>query len=331
MALIAVAAVAAAACGDEDSPIAEDEPGDEPAAPVDATIDLTDQVLSSTDPDCAAYVGSYTSMITDFASSQDFEGMFTISVTGDACRFETNQIPNHDTGIDSGFVQTMSENDAVLEITTDPQLATGTSSLGMGANVIMLNGVKWEDYPAACFDVGNEPIGRDSIGCFDDQLDNPWRYNIGSPLNDFGFDTYLAHLQPGGLYHYHSTPTVLYDIDCDGTAMSPVIGYAADGFPVYGPCFEAADGTIRAAQSSYVLREGVRQHVDGYTMPYAVGNVASDDYDGQFIGDHQYVEGAGDLDECNGMTISGHYGYYVTSSYPYVLACYSGNPSSNFR
>ena len=44
----------------------------------------------------------------------------------------------------------------------------------------------------------------------------------------------------------------------------------------------------------------------------ATGNVASDDYDGQFIGDHEYVEGAGDLDECNGPTADGQYGYYVT-------------------
>jgi len=297
----------------------------------DGPIDLTDQVLTSTDGNCASYAGSYTSMITDFASGQDFEGMFTISVSDGTCGFQTNQIPNHDTGIDAGFVQTMAAVDANLSITATPELAASTSALGMGANVIMLNGVKWEAYPAACFGVGNEPIGREAIGCFDQELDNPWRYNIGSPLNDFGFDTYLAHLQPGGLYHYHSTPSVLYAIDCEGTAISPVIGYAADGFPIYGPCFEDDDGTIRAAQSSFQLRAGTRQEVAGYTTPYVVGNVVSDDYDGQFIGDHEYVDGAGDLDECNGMTVDGQYGYYVTGSYPYVLACYSGTPSTNFR
>lgn len=311
--------------------VSEPDPTGEPPTQAGRVFDLTDQVLSSTDADCETPAGSYRSMITDFASSQEFVGMFTISASGGACRFDTNQIPNHDTGIGARFVQTMAENDAVLEITSTPELADNPSALGMGANVIMLNGVKWEAFPAACFDIGNEPIGREAIGCFDDQLGNPWRYNIGSPLNDFGFDTYRAHLQPGGLYHYHSTPTVLYEIECEGTASSPVIGYAADGFPVYGPCFEDRDGTIRSAESSYVLLKGVRQDIEGYTTPYAVGNVASDDYDGQFIGDYEYAEGTGDLDECNGMTVDGQYGYYVTSSYPYVLACYSGTPSANFR
>ena len=134
-----------------------------------------------------------------------------------------------------------------------------------------------------------------------------------------------------GFYHYHSTPSVLYDIECEGTEVSPVIGFAADGFPVFGPCFEDAEGNVRAAQSSYVVREGVRQGVDGYTTPYIVGNVVSDDYDGQFVGDHEYVEGAGDLDACNGMTVNGQYGYYVTGAYPYVLSCHSGAPSTNFR
>jgi hypothetical protein len=295
------------------------------------TVDLTDQLLTATAPNCESYAGEYTSMITDSASGQEFDGMFAISATDGGCRFETNQIPNHNTGQDARFADVMAENDATLDVPSAPILAAELTELGMGASVIMLNGVKWEAYPAACFDVGDEPLGREAIGCFEEELGNPWRYNIGSPLNDFGFDTYLAHLQPGGLYHYHSTPTVLYDIECEGTAASPVIGFAADGFPVYGPCFEDAEGAIRAAASSYVLRDGVRQDVDGYTTPYVVGNVVSEEYDGQFIGDHEYVEGAGDLDECNGMTLNGQYGYYVTGAYPYVLACYSGTANTNFR
>lgn len=194
----------------------------------------------------------------------------------------------------------------------------------------MLNGVIWEAYPAACFDVGNDELGREAIGCGGNELDNPWRYNLGSPLNRFGLDVYSAHVQPNGLYHYHSTPQALYEIECKGTAASPVIGFAADGFPVYGPCFGDEAGTIRAAESSYALLSGVRQDVAGYTTPYAVGNVASDEYNGQFIGDYQFTDGAGDLDECNGMTVDGQYGYYITGDYPYVLGCYSGTPNPQF-
>ena len=284
--ILGVMAFVAAACGSDDGSVSVDSAvSASPAATMAVedgadAVDLTDQVLSSTDPSCASYAGSYTSMITDLASGQDFEGMFTISAGNGTCSFATNQIPNHDTGENAGFRDTMSENDAVLEVSSDPVLAAGPIVLGMDANVIMLNGVKWEAYPAACFDVGGEALGREAIGCGPEALDNPWRYNIGSPLNDFGFDTHLACLQPGGLYHYHSTPSVLYDIECEGTEVSPVIGFAADGFPVFGPCFEDAEGNVRAAQSSYVVREGVRQGVDGYTTPYIVGNVVSEAYDG---------------------------------------------------
>lgn len=180
--------------------------------------------------------------------------------------------------------------------------------------------------------MGNEPSGNEHIGCGGDELDNPWRYNIGAvTLNNFGFDIHRAHVQPTGLYHYHSTPMALYNADCDGQAESPVVGYAADGLPIYGSCFKETSSNIRHATSSYQIKSGIRQNIDGYTTPYKLGNVKSDEYDGQFIGDHEFVTSSGDLDECNGMTVNGQYGYYITEAYPYVLACYSGTPERSFR
>ena len=332
---------ATAAPVDEPAPAATAQPEPEPQPEPTETpavepvtvgpVDITNATLVSTAASCESYVGTYTSMITDTTTGTDFAGMLTISTDGSTCAFSTNQIPNHDTGEGSNFRSDIAEVDATLEVPAQPQLADSPTALGMGASVIMLNGVKWEAYPAACFAVGNEAPGREAIGCGGDQIENPWRYNIGSPLNNFGFDDYLAHIQPGGLYHYHSTPTVLYDIDCEGTEVSPVVGYAADGFPVFGPCFADEDGTIRAAESGYQVKSGVREDVAGYTTPYVTGNVLSDSYDGQFIGDHEWVDGVGDLDACNGMTIDGQYGYYITGSYPYVLACYSGAAAGDFR
>ena len=60
------------------------------------------------------------------------------------------------------------------------------------------------------------------------------------------------------------------------------------------------------------------------------GSIASGNYDGQFRGDYEYTPGAGDLDECNGMEINGAYGYYVTSSYPWVIGCFTGTPDGTF-
>ena len=52
--------------------------------------------------------------------------------------------------------------------------------------------------------------------------------------------------------------------------------------------------------------------------------------DGTFVDDYEYVAGAGDLDECNGMTVDGAYGYYVTDAYPWVLGCFRGTPDESF-
>jgi hypothetical protein len=57
----------------------------------------------------------------------------------------------------------------------------------------------------------------------------------------------------------------------------------------------------------------------------------SGDYDGAFRDDYEYIEGLGDLDECNGMLKNGVYGYYITNAYPYVLACFSGTADTSFN
>ena len=113
--------------------------------------------------------------------------MLAISATDGDCRFDTNQIPNHDTGEDERFADVMAENDATLEVPSAPALAAEPTELGMGASVIMLNGVKWEAYPAACFDVGDEPVGQEAIGCFQEELGNPWRcfaMSLGPHIDD---------------------------------------------------------------------------------------------------------------------------------------------------
>jgi len=100
-----------------------------------------------------------------------------------------------------------------------------------------------------------------------------------------------------------------------------VVGFAADGFPIFGSYFDD-QGNIRKALSSYRLKSGTR--------PSGTGDPGGT-YDGAFRDDYEYIEGVGDLDECNGMTKDGVYGYYITESYPYVLACFSGTPDGSFN
>ena len=66
--------------------------------------------------------------------------------------------------------------------------------------------------------------------------------------NDFGTDSHNAHTQPDGAYHYHGDPVAMYDTS--GETASGVIGFAADGFPIFGPYIDE-DG-IRKVQSGYV-------------------------------------------------------------------------------
>jgi len=211
--------------------------------------------------------------------------------------------------------------------------------VGLGPAAILLNGIKWEPNPAACFGEGRGSPGKERIGCGPRHIDHPWRYNIGSALNNFNFDDYHAHVQHGGMYHYHATPRVLYttnarlfnDEDCKASGASPVIGFALDGYPLFGPCLKDDTGTFRAARSSYQIKSGAREAIDGYTTPYVTGDVASNEYNGQFLGDYQYVAGSGDLDACNGATINDQYGYYATAEFPYAIKCLTGTPIMKIR
>ncbi len=167
---------------------------------------------------------------------------------------------------------------------------------------------------AACYGIGD---GK--IGCND--MSQPWRYDPMSPLNNFGTDSHHAHAQPDGTYHYHGSPNALFYGDT--AIVSPVIGFAADGFPIYGSYFKDGQGAVREALSSYRLKSGARVAMNSVNP--------GGSYDGQYRDDYEYVEGLGDLDRCNGMTVEGIYGYYVTKSYPWVLGCFTGTPHSSFN
>ncbi|MEE3234481.1 MAG: YHYH protein [Candidatus Latescibacterota bacterium] len=291
-------------------------------------------MASSRSGDCATYANSYTSNVTDLITGKSFSGDVTISVSGSKCLFTTNAIPNHDMGEGGDFATAISTQNLSYEITTTPVQAGSPTTNIWKASVILLNGGTVDLLPAACYGEGNNALGTEKIGCGPDLIDHPWRYDAMSPLNSFGTDIHNAHVQPDGMYHYHADPNAIFEGDCNTmTAASPVIGFAADGFPVYGSCINV-NGTIRSAQSSYQLKDGggLRQSVAGYQTPTAGnGGIASSNYDGQFRGDWEYTAGLGDLDQCNGMTVDGQYGYYVTSSFPWVLACYSGTPDASFN
>lgn len=132
--------------------------------------------------------------------------------------------------------------------------------------------------------------------------------------------TVIMPIPNDGTYHYHGTPNALFS-SSNSSSASPVIGFAADGFPTFGSYFND-NGTIRKATSSYQLKSGNR--------PSGNGNPGGQ-YDSTYRDDYEYIANSGDLDECNGMTIDGVYGYYVTDNFPYILACFKGTPDTSFN
>ncbi|QUR69950.1 YHYH protein [Mycobacterium spongiae] len=276
----------------------------------DENIDITDAILTSRAANCADYAAAYSATATDVQRRETYNAAVEVSANGSRCTIASNAVPNHDFNATGHFATPFSEQEQSYTITATPTAAATTTALSLQYdNAVLLNGVKVDLLAAGCFGVGDG-----NIGCFN--LNTPYRYNPMAP-NTFGLDEHHAHTQPNGSYHYHGNPMALFDED-NPAQPSPVIGFAADGFPIFGSYIADGDG-VRQATSSYQLKTGTRPGGPGGT------------FDGTFIDDFDYVAGSGDLDACNGMTQEGVYGYVVTDSYPYVLGCFTGTPDDSFR
>jgi len=278
-------------------------------------IDITDAILTARSANCSDYLESYQSTVLDVNNGTVFNGELMISLSGDQCIFQTNNIPNHDFNDGAqAFPNDVSAQNNSFTISANPTHAASTTAVSLQVdNAILLNGVKVDLLAAACFGVGD---GK--VGCND--INQPWRYDPMFAANDFRVDTHNAHSQPDGSYHYHGKPNALYEDD-NNSSVSPLVGFAADGYPIFGPYFDD-NGSIRKAVSSFQVITGSR--------PSATGSPGGD-YDGTYRDDYQYVENYGDLDECNGMTVNGVYGYFITDGYPYILSCFKGTPDSSFN
>lgn len=151
------------------------------------------------------------------------------------------------------------------------------------------------------------------------------------------FDNCLGHPAPNGEYHTHVNPTCLYD-DTDNSVHAPIIGYAFDGFPIYGAYgYDDPNGTgvFRKMQTSYQLRNITNRTVlpNGTVLAAnQYGPAIGGQYPlGAFLEDYEYVAGFGDLDEHNGRYCvtpeypNGIYAYFVTIDanevpvFPYVI------------
>lgn len=286
-------------------------------------IDITDAIFTELSTDCTNYAEDYASMVRDIQRNSVFEGAVTIEATSDHCQISVNGIPNHDFNDQSAnFATNVSTRNRAFTIAQHPALAENVTALSQNYyDAVMLNGVVVDMLSAGCYRPNSAMADADGnvpIGC---TPNDPWLVDPLGSESKFGADANNAHTQPDGTYHYHGNPKAMFD-DNPGINGSPVIGFAADGFPIYGSYFlDPSSNQVRKAISGYTLKAGLRPGPDD-TNP-------GGSYNGLYVDDYEFTD-AGDLDECNGMSVNGSYAYYVTDSYPWMLACHSGSVHASF-
>ncbi|MGL4575529.1 MAG: YHYH protein [Burkholderiaceae bacterium] len=233
-----------------------------------------------------------------------------------------NGLPDHAVGIfpNADNPNTISAQNVAANFTLAPSLTDIATQLGgpRGAIGYILNGVRIDaSTNGGCNDSGSvcdpgSPAGQ-------------WRMEaLGQSSFKFGTDSNNAHVQPDGAYHYHGMPEGFITLRGGGPTKMTLIGWAADGFPIYARYgySVATDPTsaIKAIKGSYRLKttpEANRPPTSVYPM-------------GAFMQDYEYVAGLGDLDECNGRIGAtpefpkGIYHYYATDTYPYLQRCVKG-------
>jgi len=241
----------------------------------------------------------------------------SITIEGDYRTVRSNGIPDHPTGQfpNAHNPNTIREQNYNYRMPAHPKVAQHTTPLGMYPFGVAVNGVPY-DPGAAEWWQRNPQSG--------------WQYEPMSGAIDLGLDRSRAHVQPDGAYHYHAIPTELVArlLGPKGQMKMVQLGWAADGFPIYGPWghAQALDGKspLKELKSSYRLRPGTRPDAPGGR------------YDGSFVQDYEYVAGSGDLDECNGRFGAtpefpdGIYHYYLTAEFPYIPRRFRGTPDSSF-
>lgn len=239
----------------------------------------------------------------------------------------------------------------LFQIPRNPVPNNGTlTEVGLGSTGVFINGVPSYNYADA--------MSYNDLGI--------WHRNAVHFEND-GFDCAKGHPSPvfqgppgpggtleGGQYHHHQNPSA-YNIASvpmssvcdvyladglyvpDETQHSPLIGYAFDGYPIYG-----GYGYVNADGSGGIVRITPswqkRNITDRTTLPDGTA-LNTSEYGPSFIDaplgayaeDYEFIQGSGMLDIHNGRECvtpeypNGTYAYFATidtdgnSVFPYII------------
>lgn len=300
------------------------------------------------------YISGNSTPITDAVEAN----VQSVQYSATSVYISTNGIPAYITGpFLDGNPSLATDQNAIFKFPLNPVQNTGTPTPTTMGNIgVFINGVALFDYRdgvawntttnALCGGPGNPtcPGGPNAI--------MSWNRDA-IPAEKAGFDCSKGHPAMGN-YHHHQNPSAfnldltvisnicdlyvadgLYAINPD--QHSPLIGFAYDGFPIYGAYgYANTDGTggITRMKSSYVLRNITTRthHADG-TDVLDGPPVDATYFLGYFREDYEFISQSGSdyLDEHNGRFCvtpeypNGTYAYFCTvdenwnSAYPYAV------------
>ncbi len=173
---------------------------------------------------------------------------------------ESQGYPNHPTAIfpNSGNPNSIKVQRFTFRIPLEPTMNGEITRLPMGPIGFALNGVVFFNP----FEMGG--------------------MNAVEGYSEVWLDSCCGHPQQTGVYHYHKYPScVKSPFSDDGKQHSPVIGFAFDGFPVYGPRSGRHEGDGLASSQALDTCNGHGDPLRGYhyhvtpgRFPYIVGGYA---------------------------------------------------------
>jgi hypothetical protein len=257
----------------------------------------------------------------------------------------TNGIPSYITGpfLDGNPSIATSQN-AIFKLPLNPVKNTGNPVNTTGGNIgLFINGVALFDYRDGVS--WKSSTGALAGGPLGGMGDNVWNRDA-IVAERLGFDCAKGHPAMGN-YHHHQNPSAfsldltvisticnLYVADglylIDSNVHSPLIGFAYDGFPIYGAYgYKNLDGTggITRIKSSYQYRNITTrtQYANGTTV--TAGPPVSTTYPlGYFREDYEYVVNTNTeyLDDHNGR-------FCITPEFPNGTYCYFATVDKNWN
>jgi hypothetical protein len=243
-----------------------------------------------------------------------------------------NGLPDHRTGKcpNRGNPNRISAQKYAFRVPLSPEPADGPLPRGKVLAGVALNGVPFDPGTAEGWTAQRARAhGRPG-------RHYAWRYEALTGGFSLGLDRHHAHVQPNGAYHYHALPNGLYErlagrpVEQRPEAMV-LLGYAADGYPMYGPWAHEdptdATSALKKLKSSCRVKKGDRP--SGADSP-------GGRYDVRFTADWEFVKGHGDLDKHNGrfgvtpQHPAGTYYYVITDTFPFVHRGFQGAPDASF-